>query len=188
MYLQNFAIFSALLASGVFAAPAELSDRNVNLLPFPGPGKYYIQNQATSTVMDLFNGNPAQGTPLKGYGLGKGNAHQIFHVVAAGPNSQYLLINSATGSIASCGRTRTGDGYFPAVGGEVPVNGDSLFTLTSSLSNLLILDNVYQFANVGDPSLCLDLARSDPTSGTPIICYPCHPGVGKNQNWVFIPA
>ena len=48
-------------------------------------------------------------------------------------------------------------------------------------------DKCHRFKNEATGN-CMDLAESDPADGTNVLCYPCHPGVGSNQNWVMLGA
>ncbi|CZR66478.1 uncharacterized protein PAC_16379 [Phialocephala subalpina] len=147
-----------------------------------GPGQYLIENVATGTALDLYLGNPGPDTTINAYAPTITNEHQIWHIVAADANKQVLIINSATGAIASCPTEANENGLLQLTGGEVAIDGNALFTLISNS------DKSVQFQNVADPDLCLDVQDSSVNDGTPIICYPCHPDVGENQNWNLVPA
>lgn len=49
-------------------------------------------------------------------------------------------------------------------------------------------DKSVQFQNEGDSDLCIDLQGPSEEDETPILCYSCHPGEGKNQDWNLVPA
>jgi hypothetical protein len=69
MYLSKLAIFAACFASRAFAIPTEAAEADEAALAAAQYRHYpatYITNAAGKTNMDLYNGNPARGTPIYG--------------------------------------------------------------------------------------------------------------------------
>ncbi|KUJ09698.1 uncharacterized protein LY89DRAFT_275867 [Mollisia scopiformis] len=183
MYFLQLALFAlpVLATTGSRNTPKKHHSQKQSYA-YKGPGQYYIENQATGTTMDLYLGDAGPDTAITAYEPTKDNAHQIWQVVAAAQYHQVLIINSATGAIASCPSETNDDGLYQMKGGEVAIDGYSLFTLSINK------DKSVQFKNVQDPNLCIDLQGPSDEDGTPIICYSCHPGEGKNQNWIMVPV
>ncbi|KAE9366217.1 carbohydrate-binding module family 13 protein [Stipitochalara longipes BDJ] len=179
MHFSTLTALTALSNTIAFALPAE-NEADV-YIAYSGPGNYYLQNAATGTVLDLLNGNPGPNTPINGYTLNPG-PHQIWQVSTTGPNNEVTIINTATGAIASCPHAvNAPNGWFQMVGGEVPIDSYARFNMITNA------DNSLQFKNEATGN-CMDMAQSSPANGANVLCYPCHPGVGSNQNWVLLGA
>jgi len=147
---------------------------------YKGPGKYIIQNEATGTVMDLVHGMSAAGTAIAGWTKAP-NDHQIWQILEAGPN-QFQIVNAATGATASCPVLAAAEWYRPMVGGPVPVDGNSLFTMVANDNKSV------QFKSVANTGLCIDLKLSKSEDDTPILCWTCRDRTddNANQSWLLL--
>ncbi|KAH8748538.1 ricin B lectin domain-containing protein [Hyaloscypha sp. PMI_1271] len=173
------ATLTALFAATAFALLA--GNEAEEFLPYAGPDNYIIQNVKTETVLDLLNGRPGPNTPLNGYRLNPG-PHQKWYVASTGANDDVMIVNTATGAIASCPHNANApNGWYQMIGGEVPIDGYSRFNIIRNK------DNSVQFKNQAT-GWCMDMAQASSADGTNVLCYPCHPGVNTNQNWVMVPA
>ncbi|ERF74499.1 hypothetical protein EPUS_03937 [Endocarpon pusillum Z07020] len=129
-----------------------------------GPGFYGLRSRATGTVIDLYLGGAADGTPIVGWNSKGWNDHQTW-LVAQVDNNEYVILNNGTGTAISANEAPNGvtskkfcqlDGSIRWIGTIETVNGVDYAT----------------FESVEYPGNVLDLQGNGAENKVPIITYP----------------
>ncbi|KAL3425296.1 hypothetical protein PVAG01_02087 [Phlyctema vagabunda] len=151
-------------------------------------GNWYIQNVRTDTVIDLFNGNSADGTEVNGWAtsLDGTNQHQIWTVADVG-NGAVVIINVGTGTYISAppgleSSSNPSPSTVARVAGRLgtPIDKYLRWRIEPQSSGSII------FVSEAYPSKILDLTASNPQNRTPVIVW--SKTITDNQRWKLQPA
>ncbi|CCO31531.1 hypothetical protein RSOLAG1IB_09426 [Rhizoctonia solani AG-1 IB] len=133
-------------------------------------GTYMLKNVSTGTVLDLWNGQSAEGTAIQGF-RSHGGDNQKWRLKYTGKGNQATLQNVKSGTYV---------GTQSNIQNSVKVVGSK----TAVPLIIVAADKGFAVEAANHRLFVLDLKESNPANETPVIYY--NNNATDNQKWQFI--